>query len=456
MIGTRQVWAAQLRLCPCETGGVEKPAGPGHRDVREACFGGMQATGRGSVLVDGGESVADPHTVPLPSLGLVHGGHHDLCLVLIDHPTDRDDDLLGTVGVDEFYDRFQLGRRGVLLGILLDLAPRGEQAQFVVRRPSAGLQIDCRLGDFQQGFPAAGEAQKALEAQLTDPDSPRLTIGVPDSCQEGYSSAQAFRVRRGAQTIEVGELELRHLLQFVKDKPPGERLQGLGDLRVTMFSDDDFQTPAGVTTSGKEWLIADVPLGTDRLFYGNGKWFEVGAGFIETLEEELTNLFAQPQTVTLPRWTKGPQNSDGQDTHDEDWFNRKAAEQDGYLLFDKDTVRTVKFRGGGLEICDVLGPDNQLICIKKAPATTAPLNHLFAQGVVAVETLRSDSVGTRQVPYASGCAHARPPYAQGLRVSPGGVRNSTERRQGHCGQLPLRFCTGFPAPSCPAAASDER
>ncbi|WP_374547662.1 DUF6119 family protein [Streptomyces sp. DH7] len=45
-----------------------------------------------------------------------------------------------------------------------------------------------------------------------------------------------------------------------------------------------------------------------------------------------------------------------------------------------------------MEICDVLGPDNQLICIKKAPATTAPLNHLFAQGVVAVETLRSDTV----------------------------------------------------------------
>ncbi|MGW6489319.1 DUF6119 family protein [Streptomyces sp. NPDC055056] len=44
----------------------------------------------------------------------------------------------------------------------------------------------------------------------------------------------------------------------------------------------------------------------------------------------------------------------------------------------------------GLEICDVLGPENQLICIKKAPASTAPLNHLFAQGVVAVETLRSD------------------------------------------------------------------
>ncbi|MCX4807515.1 TIGR04141 family sporadically distributed protein [Streptomyces sp. NBC_01214] len=83
-------------------------------------------------------------------------------------------------------------------------------------------------------------------------------------------------------------------------------------------------------------------------------------------------------------------NSDGQDSHDEDWFNHRAAEQDGYLLFDKKNVHTSKFKGGGLEICDVLGPDSQLICVKKATFSTAPLNHLFAQGVIAVETLRSD------------------------------------------------------------------
>ncbi|MFJ1610212.1 DUF6119 family protein [Streptomyces sp. NPDC088253] len=234
------------------------------------------------------------------------------------------------------------------------------------------------------------KAVEALETHLATPDSPRLTIGVPDSCQESYSSAQAFRARRGSRTIETSDLELRHLLQFVQDKPEGERLKALGAVRVTMFSDDDYRTPAGVTTNGKEWLIADITMGTDRLFYGNGKWFEVGAGFLETLEEELTALFTQPQTVTLPPWPKGPPNSKGHDSHDEDWFNHQAAEPDGYLLFDKKDIVTEKFRGGGLEICDVLGPENQLICIKKAPASTAPLNHLFAQGVVAVETLRSD------------------------------------------------------------------
>lgn len=55
------------------------------------------------------------------------------------------------------------------------------------------------------------------------------------------------------------------------------------------------------------------------------------------------------------------------------------------MLLDKDTVRTRRLRGGGLEIADALGPTDQFICVKKADST-APLNHLFAQGRVAIET----------------------------------------------------------------------
>ena len=48
-----------------------------------------------------------------------------------------------------------------------------------------------------------------------------------------------------------------------------------------------------------------------------------------------------------------------------------------------------RLRGGGLEIADALGPSGQFVCVKKADST-APLNHLFAQGRVAIETLRYD------------------------------------------------------------------
>jgi uncharacterized protein (TIGR04141 family) len=87
----------------------------------------------------------------------------------------------------------------------------------------------------------------------------------------------------------------------------------------------------------------------------------------------------------LPRWTK----SGGSEGHDEDWYNKEIAKQDGYVLLDKDTVHTRRLRGGGLEIADALGPSGQFVCVKKADST-APLNHLFAQGRVAIETLRYD------------------------------------------------------------------
>ncbi|MDA4888397.1 TIGR04141 family sporadically distributed protein [Streptomyces sp. MS2A] len=237
----------------------------------------------------------------------------------------------------------------------------------------------------------AEEAKAALERLLADPESPRLALSVPESCLEAFGSAQAFRLTRpnhGRQ--EVTDLDLSALLRFVGDEDEGDRLKALGEVRVTLYADDDCRTPASSATRGSEWLIADVPVDAHRYFYGQGKWYEVGAEFLQTLEEELRELLARRGTVTLPPWPKGERDSQGRDPHDEAWYNdKKVAAQPGYTLFDKKTIVTGRYNGGGLEICDVLGPEGELICVKKA-SQTASLNHLFAQGVVAVETLRTD------------------------------------------------------------------
>jgi uncharacterized protein (TIGR04141 family) len=71
-------------------------------------------------------------------------------------------------------------------------------------------------------------------------------------------------------------------------------------------------------------------------------------------------------------------------------YNKLIAEKERYVLLDQREIHTGNFTGGGLGIADALGPAGELICIKKA-SQTAPLNHLFAQGRVAVETLRFDN-----------------------------------------------------------------
>ncbi|MFD3452878.1 DUF6119 family protein [Streptomyces sp. NPDC058691] len=258
--------------------------------------------------------------------------------------------------------------------------------------PLPELGFVARLRALDPRGRKATDAQAVLEKLLGDQGSPRLALGIPELCQEGFGSAQSFRLTRGNRTVNLADLDLPTLLDFVRDKAEGTRLKALGEVRVMMYSDDDQQTPASASTNGREWLIADVPVATDRCFYGQGKWYEVGAGFLETLEEELRQLFAKEPTVVLPPWPEGERDGKGRDKHDEGWYNEHVADRTGYILFDKKNIVTDKFNGGGLEICDLLGPQNQLICVKKATSSqgTAPLNHLFAQGVTAVETLRSD------------------------------------------------------------------
>ncbi|MFC5180769.1 DUF6119 family protein [Actinomadura harenae] len=225
-----------------------------------------------------------------------------------------------------------------------------------------------------------------LERLLADPMHPRLALGVPSECLDDFASAQTFQVTKGSSNLHtVQELNLEALLEFVHTLPAGSRIGALKNVRVQMFGDTDCDDPVSARTSGHRWLTADVSVSAGRYFYHQGSWYEIGAEYLQSIEEELRDLFRRSASVTLPPW---PEHFKGKDA--EARYNSQAAEHPGYTLFDKKTVVTKKFRGGGLEICDILGPENQLIHVKQSKDKTAPLNHLFAQGTVAVEVLRSD------------------------------------------------------------------
>jgi len=224
-----------------------------------------------------------------------------------------------------------------------------------------------------------------LEELLADPDSPRLAIGVPSECLDDYPTTETFQISKSTRTVHVQDLELSDLLHYVHERPAGSRLSALKDVRVQMFSDVACDVPVSGRISGHRWLTAEVTHSGGRYFYSQGRWYEIGVEYLASIEEELNELFSRAASVALPPW---PRHFVGKDA--EARYNEMAAEQDGYTLFDKKTIVTPKFRGGGLEICDILGPQNQLICVKQSKDKTAPLNHLFAQGTVAVEALRND------------------------------------------------------------------
>lgn len=235
--------------------------------------------------------------------------------------------------------------------------------------------------------PKSGQARRLddlFDARLGEDEAGSVALAVPGECRDHYDRAEAFTVTLAGKATLHHELDVDPILTAVRPLPAGKRLRALRAGRVQMFEDTDENHALSRLVPADQWLTAEIPDGSARYFYWQGRWHEIGAEYLAIVESRIAKLLARPASVTLPPWTPSVPGED----HHEDWFNKQIAQQPGYVLLDKKNVHTSFFRGGGLEIADALGPQGQLVCCKKADSSTAPLNHLFAQSRVAVETLR--------------------------------------------------------------------
>ena len=137
-----------------------------------------------------------------------------------------------------------------------------------------------------------------------------------------------------------------------------------------------------VSASADKWLEANVSVDARRFFLMDGEWFEVGADYVRASRDAITRLFPTTPAVSLPPWslTRG--------CTEYEYNCYVAARSCGqYLCLDKNrAVRDPLGARSPLEICDLLGPNNELIHVKRA-AGSAPLSHLFSQGLNSAQSL---------------------------------------------------------------------
>ncbi|APU14107.1 MULTISPECIES: DUF6119 family protein [Actinoalloteichus] len=259
------------------------------------------------------------------------------------------------------------------------------QIEEVCARPSPLPEFEF-IAQVRPLGPKSEQAQRLdahLDAMLGVAGETRIGLAVPSECRTRFEFAESFRLTMPGRTRQHFDLDVDDLVSPVRHLPSGSRLKTLRRGRVEVFADTDGADRISGRSRADHWLTAEVSDSIAHYFYWQGCWYEIGADYHTAIERRITELLARPVSVTLPPWSRG-------ESHDEGWYNRQIAAQRGYVLLDKDTVHTKRFRGGGLEIADALGPRGELVYIKKADRTAA-LNHLFAQGRAAIETLRYDT-----------------------------------------------------------------
>ena len=245
--------------------------------------------------------------------------------------------------------------------------------------------VDQDLAFIDQIRPLAVDSEEAvalderLEIELGDEATAQVSLAVPLNCFEHIDAAQSFRIRVphcGVPARHLGPFDVGEILRRTSRCAPGHRLSSLRGGQVSMFLDAAGNEHVGPRTGVDRWITAELPDGSRVLLYQEGRWYELGAGHIETLKTEVQSLLERSNTK-LPPWTA--------ELADEEAYNEEAGKTDGFICLDRKLVRTPQ-HPRGIEVCDLLGPENELIHVKRA-ASSGPLSHLFNQGLVSADAL---------------------------------------------------------------------
>ena len=225
------------------------------------------------------------------------------------------------------------------------------------------------------------ELDKLLAGTAADVGD-RLIPVVPTSVLDSYSQAHSFTIKIGYnRVVPASSLELEEFLRQTRSRRDGERVKALRGGRVSLNEDNDGDDVLD-DARADEWLEANVSLGARRFFLMDGHWFEIGADYVRASQEAIARLFPTAPGIVLPPWSLTVNRTEY------DYNSYVAARSCGqYLCLDRNrSVRDPLGARSPLEICDLLGPRNELIHVKRAEGSM-PLSHLFSQGFVSAQSL---------------------------------------------------------------------
>ena len=219
---------------------------------------------------------------------------------------------------------------------------------------------------------------------------------VPMSHMDSYLSAHSLAIKIGSARRLADHLDLREFLLRTRLQEPGGRLEALRHGYVRMFADADGTESLGGSSAIK-WIEAALPVGSRRFFLLDGTWYEIAASYLTAMRVHVERLLGGIPSLDLPKWDLG---------NDERRYNEHVQDvRPGYICLDRNTVRAGLHQEHGFEACDLLGPGNELIHVKRA-RESSPLSHLFSQALVSAQALAT-SAQARAVFTAKVRAHPK-------------------------------------------------
>ncbi|PZG21803.1 hypothetical protein C1I95_06560 [Micromonospora craterilacus] len=243
--------------------------------------------------------------------------------------------------------------------------------------PLADLEFITQIRPVRPADPRLAALTAELDHQLGQVAPTDIGVAVPGHAADAVDQAGSYTIRMprsGRRRSVYADLELADLLAHSRGVPDGQRWTSLRTGQVTVCADAAGRDEIA-TAPASRWLTAQLAHGTSQLMLHEGHWYEIGDQHRRFLRDEVDQILSRSSDVHLPPWPLG---------ENERIYNERAAGA-GMVLLDRKLLRTAQHHRG-IEACDLLGPSDELVHVKRAD-TSAPLSHLFTQGTVSVDAL---------------------------------------------------------------------
>jgi len=116
----------------------------------------------------------------------------------------------------------------------------------------------------------------------------------------------------------------------------------------------------------------------------SGAWFRIDRNYLNEIEAYVAALDDVSDQLTLEDWRPSELTVKKKDDTAEGLYNENLAKLRSWALLDKKNLLLGGYRK--IEICDLLTPERQLLCVKRA-SKSSTLSHLFAQANVSASLM---------------------------------------------------------------------
>ena len=270
-------------------------------------------------------------------------------------------------------------------GLLADL--RYLQNVVETETPVQGLEHFEHTRPLRPGHPALDSLKTRL-AEALRPGAPRISLSWPAEWEEEHGEASGYLLEnlgRGTWENDPEDLELDNILLPLADRPVEHRLASLKRIRIQAL--DSNGNAVSRSISGDRWITFETDLDEQRYVFHQGRWFNMGGSYLEMLRGRVTRIFAQKSPLALPLWPmENKKKGGGIGRAVEGTYNIHAARTDTSLICMDRKLLYTQQHPRGIEACDLLGPNNELIHVKRLDDSVSA-SHLFNQALVSAEAL---------------------------------------------------------------------